>query len=172
MNEPQDGHDGPYAAPVALASRQVAKDWIDYNGHMNTAYYTFAFDNAIDQVLEGEIGIGPGYAGRLRMGPYTLQNHIHYLGELLEGQSFHIVVRLVDQDAKRVHVFMEMINDSDGSIAATAEQLLINVDLNKRRAAPYPDWAQRRLERMLSDHADLPRPAQLAAPLGIRRKLA
>ena len=27
---------------------EVLEDWIDYNGHMNVAYYTLAFDRAID----------------------------------------------------------------------------------------------------------------------------
>lgn len=170
MNEPVDGHDGPYAAPVRLETRRVPREWIDYNGHMNTGYYTFAFDAAIDAFLQGQIGVGPGFASRQRMGPYTLQNHIHYLGELLEGASFHIACRLIDHDAKRVHVFMELIDESDHSVAATCEQLLMNVDLNLRRSAPYPDWTIARLRRMQAEHATLDRPAQLGAPLGIRRK--
>ena len=139
MIEPIDGHDGPYAAPIVQPSRQVPQEWIDYNGHMNVGYYTFAFDTAIDSFLADEIGIGPGYAARLKMGPYSLQNNLHYLGELLEAAIFHVQVRVIDQDAKRLHVFMEMIADADGSVAATAEQLLMNVDLVTRRSTPYPD---------------------------------
>lgn len=169
MNEPIDGHDAPYAAPFVMQSRKVPKDWIDFNGHMNVAYYSFAFDAAIDAFLGGEIGVGPGYAARLKMGPYTLQNHMHYLGELLEGASFHVEVQVLDQDAKRVHVFMAMIADADGSVAATAEQLLMNVDLVKRRSVPYPDWTQVRLRAMAAAHARLERPAQVGAAIGIRR---
>ena len=42
------GFDGPYDAPLKLPSRKVLKSWIDYNGHMNVAYYTMAIDNSID----------------------------------------------------------------------------------------------------------------------------
>ena len=46
------GFDGPYEAPLKLPTRKVLKSWIDYNGHMNVAYYTLAFDKALDDFLE------------------------------------------------------------------------------------------------------------------------
>ena len=41
------GFDGPYETPLRLPSRKVLKSWIDYNGHMNVAYYTMAIDKSI-----------------------------------------------------------------------------------------------------------------------------
>jgi acyl-CoA thioester hydrolase len=35
-------------APLSLHTGQVLPDWIDYNGHMNLAYYMLAFDHATD----------------------------------------------------------------------------------------------------------------------------
>ena len=32
--------------------QSVREEWIDYNGHMNVAYYTLAFDNSLDDFLE------------------------------------------------------------------------------------------------------------------------
>ena len=37
----------------------VKDDWIDYNGHLNMAYYNVLFDTAVDEVFE-RLGIGPG----------------------------------------------------------------------------------------------------------------
>ena len=34
--------------PFKSKNRKVLKEWIDNNGHMNVAYYTLAFDEAID----------------------------------------------------------------------------------------------------------------------------
>ena len=48
------GFDGPYEAPLKLPSRKVLKSWIDYNGHMNVAYYTMAIDNSIDYFIVSE----------------------------------------------------------------------------------------------------------------------
>ncbi len=165
-----EGHDAPFDAPVTLAARQVPAEWIDYNGHMNVAYYTMAFDQALDDFLENELGIGEAHAARVRQGPYALQSHIHYLDELLEGESFVIRVRMIDHDAKRMHLFAELFNTDDDRLAATCEQMLMNVDLETRRSTPYPDWAQARMADMLAAHKVLEVPAQLGAPLGIRRK--
>lgn len=167
--EEMEGHDGPYAAPVVIGPRKVAPDWIDYNGHMNVAYYTMAFDQALDVFLEDELGVGESHVTRERHGPYALQAHIHYLGEMLEGEEFTVSVILHDHDAKRMHVMLEMRNAATGAVAATCEQVLMNVDLTARRSAPYPDWAVARMAAMQAAHAELPRPAQMGRPIGLKR---
>lgn len=168
-DQPETGHDGPYAAPLALPGGRVEPGWIDYNGHMNVAYYALAFDRAVDRLLEDHLGLGETRVRNAGQGPYVLQSTICYLGELLEGEAFDFTALLVDCDAKRLHLFLEMRN-AGGAVAATSEQLLMNVDLGARRAAPYPDWAQARAARMLADHAAAARPPQLGQALGIRRK--
>ncbi|MEO0999644.1 MAG: thioesterase family protein [Pseudomonadota bacterium] len=169
-DEPMEGHDGPYATPLVTPTRTVLPEWVDYNGHMNVGYYILAMDGLLDHVLEHELGLGESRAARMRQGPFALQMHVHYLAELLEGQRFHLRFRLLDHDAKRMHFFAEMVEEAEGFVAATVEQLAMNVDLEARRGAPYPDWGQARLARMKAAHADLPRPPQIAAPIGIRRK--
>lgn len=169
--EPEDGVSGVHeAAPVMTEPRKVPPEWIDYNGHMNVAYYTMAFDNALDVLLEEHLGIGESYVKRAKRGPYVLQNHLHYIGELLEGESFEVAMRILDWDAKRLHVFLAMSNAETGALAATSEQLLMNVDLTARRSAPYEDWAQTRIAALAEAQAGLPSPPQAGAPIGIRRK--
>ncbi len=167
--EPNDGHSGPYDAPVMLARQQVQPAWIDYNGHMNVAYYTMAFDQAIDTFLARELGMGEPHAARVKQGPYSLQNNVSYYAELLEGAGFAITVMLVDHDQKRMHLYMEMHNDA-GDLAAISEGMLMNVDHITRRATPYAGWIMARLKQMQADHNALPRPAALGATIGIRRK--
>ncbi len=157
------------AGPIRTATQRVPPEWIDYNGHMNVAYYTMAFDRALDEAYEA-LGIGPSLVETHRMGPMALQTQIHYLGELLEGGRFACDFRLVDADHKRVHVFLEMLDlDRDGRLAATYESLTLCVDLAARRSAPFPEAARARIERLLAAHRTLPRPPQVGAPLGIRR---
>lgn len=165
-----EGHDAAYDAPVNLPEREVPAEWIDYNGHMNVAYYVMAIDQALDQFLENELGIGEKHAARVRQGPYALQSHVHYLDEMLQGERFIVSVRLVDCDAKRMHLFIELLNADGHTVAATCEQMLMNVDLETRRSTPYPGWAQARMAAMLKAHSVLERPVQLGAPIGIRRK--
>lgn len=164
-----EGHDGPYAAPIRIGPRVVSKDWIDFNGHMNVAYFVLAFDQAMDGFMQDQLGIGENHAARTRQGPYALQNHLHYLSEMLEGQEFTIDFRLIDHDEKRIHVFIEMRNMA-GKLAATSEAIMMNVDLEKRRSTPYMPWVKLRLEAMQKAHSVLERPAQLGLDIGLRRK--
>ena len=158
------------AAPIRTRARKVPPEWIDYNGHMNVAYYTMAFDNAFDEILEERLGIGESLAREGRMGPMALQTQIHYLGELLEGSEIACDFQIIDADPKRIHFFITMVNLATGETAATYESLTMNVDLEARRSAPYPDRAQERIERLLALHATLARPPLAGNPLGIRRK--
>ena len=48
------------AIPFQSSIMQIEPQWIDYNGHLNMAYYNVLFDRAIDQ-LWLELGIGPDY---------------------------------------------------------------------------------------------------------------
>ena len=50
------------AAPSRSCSSmmQIEPQWIDYNGHLNMAYYNVMFDRAIDEMWL-QLGIGPGY---------------------------------------------------------------------------------------------------------------
>lgn len=166
---PQTGHDGPYPAPVVVADRIVQRDWIDYNGHMNVGYYGIAFDTALDVLLSEHLGVGVEHVEASGQGPYVVQSHLHFLAELLEGTLFSVRFRLLDHDAKRLHFFAQMVT-GDGEICATQEIMVVNVDHETRRSAPYPDWAQCRFARMKADHAGLPSAPQIGAPLGIRRR--
>lgn len=168
--DPLTGHDGPYAAPIRLRGGTVLADWIDYNGHMNVAYYTLAVDQVLDRFLEDELGLGESHAKATGHGPYALQSHYTYLGELREGQGFDVSVQLLDHDQKRMHLLVGLHEAQTDRLAATCETLIMNVDHAALKGAAYPDWAQARLAQLARDHGDLPRPAQIGAPIGIRRR--
>ena len=44
-------------APFLSSVMQIEPSWIDYNGHLNMAYYNVMFDRAIDE-LWLKLGIG------------------------------------------------------------------------------------------------------------------
>ena len=58
----------------------VRPEWIDYNGHMNMAYYSVIFDEAADQIYP-DLGFGPTYQ-KTGCTTYTGEFHIRYLREL------------------------------------------------------------------------------------------
>jgi acyl-CoA thioester hydrolase len=156
------------ARPLRSTVRRVKPEWIDYNGHMNVAYYVLAIDQAMDDIFD-ELGMGVALVRERRMGPMALVNQIHYLDELLEGQEFVCDLQVLDADHKRMHYVVTMHHLSKGTVAATFEGLSINVDLEKRRSTPYPEDIRRRLEALRTAHAALPRPPQVGADIGIRR---
>jgi acyl-CoA thioester hydrolase len=156
------------AEPIRTPPQTVESAWIDCNGHMNVAYYTLAFDRALDRVYD-RLGIGPEAVKARGQGPMALQTQIHYLAELLEGEAFHCETLIVDCDHKRCHAMMTMIAEKDGRLAATYETLSLNVDLTARRSAPYPEDVAARLARVRDAQAGLPRPPQFGARIGIRR---
>ncbi len=159
----------PAPRPVICPPQSVLAEWIDYNNHMNLAYYVLAFDRALDHVLDF-LEIGPQYVERGEGSCFVLQNHLHYLHELKLGDVFSTEFQMIDFDSERIHYFLSMRSDSDGTIAATTEQITLHVDLKSRRPTALPAAALRRLETMLESHRQLPRPTQLGIPIGIRRR--
>ncbi|MEL6335452.1 MAG: thioesterase family protein [Pseudomonadota bacterium] len=157
------------AAPILTSAQTVLPEWIDYNGHMNVAYYTLAFDRALDEVYD-RLGIGPNLIETHGMGPMALQTQIHYLAELLEGERFHAEFILLDADHKRIHAFMTMIAERTGQPCATYETLSMNVDLAARRGADYPAVAAATVARLVERHRAVARPPQAGATLAIRRR--
>jgi acyl-CoA thioester hydrolase len=155
--------------PIRTTTRTVPAEWIDYNGHMNVAYYVRAIDQALDEVFD-MLDLGEAHARTRRMGPMALVNQIHYLDELLEGQTFACDVQLLDADRKRMHFFVTMLHLDKGTVAATFEGLSMNVDLEARRSAEYPPECLARVEALMAAHKDLPRPEKAGATIGIRRK--
>lgn len=170
--DPQDGHDGPYTAPVVVPGLTVLPEWIDHNGHMNVGFYGIAFDQAADVLFVDHLGIGGAYVETRKQGSFVLQEQTLFLNELREGEGFSVRFRLLDHDSKRMHVLAEMVRDADGVVCATQEVVSMNVDHGARRAAPYPDWVVARLARMKADHAGLDASPHQGAPIGLRRPAA
>ncbi|MEO1494862.1 MAG: thioesterase family protein [Pseudomonadota bacterium] len=155
--------------PIRTTMRSVPAAWIDYNGHMNVAYYVMAIDHALDEVFD-MLGLGEDLVKTRRMGPMALVSQIHYMDELLEGQKFACDFQLLDADHKRMHLFVTMHHLDKGTVAATYEGLSLNVDLEARRSADYPAECLARVEALMAAHRDLAPPENAGASIGIRRK--
>src|SRR5689334_535014 len=92
----------PLVAPFVSSVMRVEPAWIDYNGHLNMAYYNVLFDRAVDEVLE-IIGCGLDYVETKRLSWFTAEVHVRYLRELHSGDPVRVSVQLIDCDAKRMH---------------------------------------------------------------------
>ncbi|MGH3311668.1 MAG: thioesterase family protein [Streptomyces sp.] len=116
----------------------VRPEWIDYNGHMNEAFYVLVFGNATDAMMI-ETGMGPLYRERSGCSLYTAEAHVRYLREVTGGTQLTVRTRVLGVDAKKVRLVLEMrVPDRDDPVATT-ELLMIHVDQTAGRAAPFPE---------------------------------
>lgn len=145
----------------------VEPQWIDYNGHLNMAYYNVLFDRGVDHAYDA-LNIGEDYARTRALTTYTAEFHICYLRELHEGDMVRVSTQLLDHDAKRMHLFQEMHHE-EGWLAATGEALTLHIDMSGPRVAPFPPDVAARLDQIARAHATLPRPDRAGRQIGIRR---
>jgi acyl-CoA thioester hydrolase len=153
----------------ALATGRVEPGWVDYNGHLNVAYYHMAFDQATERFLE-HIGLGEDYLNRHHGSMFALEDHLTYQRELRLGDPYRIDLQLLDVDEKRVHYFQQMFHLEKGYLAATCEHLSVFVDMRERRSAPFPSRVSEKLHAMFSEHKRDARPPEAGRPMGIRRR--
>lgn len=154
--------------PLVLHRESVRTEWIDYNGHLNVAYYGVVFDHATDTLLDS-LGIGEQWARDGSFSTFALESHILYCRELVEGAPILVSTQLLDCDSKRIHYFHRMFHAQDGYLAATLEQISLCVDLTARRGSPFPPEAQERIAALFASHRPLPRPEQAGRRIAIPR---
>jgi acyl-CoA thioester hydrolase len=152
---------GPFLSSVM----QIEPQWIDYNGHLNMAYYNVMFDRAIDE-LWLELGIGPAYMRQRHRSTFTAECHVRYLREIHLGDPVRISVYLLGADAKRLHTFEELRHAGDGWLSATSENMTLHVDMTERRTAPFPPDIRTRIQQVAQAHAALARPDGVGRSVG------
>ena len=156
-------------APIICPTETVIKDWIDYNGHLNMAFYNVIFDHGLDYLYD-YLGIGKDYAESGVGSCFTLEAHVHYLNELSLGDEVEVKVQLINYDSKRIHIFEEMYNLKEGYLAATSEQIGMHVDMKTRKSSELPNDVQDMLKKMMEQHSVLPIPEQLGHQIGIKQR--
>jgi len=146
-----------FAAPFVSSVMRVEPQWIDYNGHLNMAYYNVLFDRAVDEVYE-QLGIGLDYLKRTQHSTFTAEVHVRYLRELHENDPVKVTFQLLDFDAKRIHYFEQLLHAEEGWLSATSENMTLHVDMAAKKVAAFPDGVMRTLARVKAAHAALPLP--------------
>ena len=156
------------AKPYISTVMTVKPEWIDYNGHLNMAYYNVLFDQGVDEIYEA-FGFGPDYAKTRGHTTYTAEFHICYVRELHEGDPVRVSTQLLDHDTKRFHTYQELWHE-DGWLAATAEGLGLHIDMSGPRVAPMPEDIFARLAAMKAEHDTLGWPERAGRSIAIARK--
>ena len=161
--------DAAIEAPIDLHRETVRPEWIDYNGHMNVAFYVLAFDHATDRLMDA-LGLDEAYRRRTGWSLFALEQHVVYLAELRERDPLRVSCQLLDHDAKRLHFFLRMYHADRGYLAATSEILALHVDLAARRGRDFPPDIAAQLARVAVAHGALERPEQAGRVIGIGKR--
>ena len=143
-----------FPAPFVSSVMRIEPQWIDYNGHLNVAYYNVLFDRAVDEAYE-LIGLGPAYLKQHGHSTMVVETHVRYLRELKPTDSVRVSVQLLAYDAKRFQLFEKLLHATENWVSATCESMTLHVDMATKKVAPFPDSVMRLMERMKTAHAVL-----------------
>jgi acyl-CoA thioester hydrolase len=156
-------------APLEIRRSTVRPEWIDYNGHLNVAYYVLAFDEAFDDFMD-LIGIDAAFREARKQSIFTLELHVSYLREVTEGAPLRFTFQLLAHDAKRVHYLLRMYHAEEGTHLSSCEGICAYIDLAARRTAEMPPEILERVAKIAESHAGLAWPEEVGHVIGLPRK--
>jgi acyl-CoA thioester hydrolase len=159
MNSPVIPTDG-----LVITSATVLPEWLDYNGHMNVAYYLVAFETGID-AYKAVVGMDLAYIEGRQRSTVALEAHITYQREAMLGEVLQVETRIVDFDGKRAHVYQELYREKE--LLATQETLAISFDTAARRTCPFEESVANNYRALMAAQAALPRPTWLGRSIGV-----
>jgi acyl-CoA thioester hydrolase len=117
--------------------------------------------------------VGLDAAGRAATGHtmYTLEIHLNYVQEVHEGVAVEVRTQILGVDAKRVHLFHTLHRQDDGTLLATNEQMLANIDASNPetgpKTAPFLPVVAALLLPLAQAHAGLARPANAGRSIAL-----
>ena len=151
------------SSPLLTYVTKVPKEWADYNGHMTEARYLECFSEATTEMMS-IIGADEEYI--LNIGSYfTVETHIRHLDEVQIGESIKAKTQVIFGENKKLHLF-HWLNHEDGKLLATAEHMLIHVDLKTRGASMPNDLVLKRMGLVYEAHKKLPKPEGINRAVG------
>ncbi len=142
----------------------VRPDWIDYNGHMQDAYYGLIFSYAVD-ALQDAVGFDDAYRTRTDHTIYLVEDHKFFLREVGEGEVVRVETRVLGCDEKRFHLHLTMAQG--GEAVAVCEAMELHVRRHPTpRAAPMPREILERLRAATLSADEVAALTHRARPIG------
>lgn len=151
--------------PLMAPFETVRPEWIDYNGHLNMAYYNVLFDHAVDDLFS-HIGCGPDYLKTRGFSFFSAEAHVRYLRELKSGDRVRVANYILEHDEKRMRLYQELYHE-DGWLSATSESLSLHIDMSGPRVAPFPDDIKNAIGAIVRDHRLRDRPAHIGRGIAL-----
>ena len=135
-----------------LNSKKIIKEWTDYNGHMNVAYYVLIFDLFGAEVLMDKFKMGEDSAKKTKKSTMVVESHITYNQEVKEGDEVDVNLLYFDHDKKRLQYKLEMVHKEKKFLASTVEILSLYVDLNQRKVSEFENEKTELMKEFINKH--------------------
>ena len=123
---------------VYLKTFKIINEWVDYNNHMNMAYYVLIFDRAWEVILS-KFNMGSNAARTTKRSTMVVETNTNYINEVKEGTEVEIYLTYLDHDKKRLHIKFEMIEKNTKKLSASMEWISLYIDLNKRKVTEFEE---------------------------------
>ena len=121
---------------MILKSEKIIKEWTDYNGHLNVAFYVHVFDIAADIMLDN-FKMGGLSAKQDKKTTFVAEMYTAYKKEVRLGEEVETHLTYIDHDKKRIHYRLSMFHKEKKYLAATNEVLSLYVDLTQRKVVEF-----------------------------------
>jgi len=121
---------------MILKTDKVIKEYTDYNGHLNVAYYVRIFDIAADVMLDN-FKMGGESAKQNSKTTFVAEMHTIYKQEVRLGEEVETHLTYLNHDKKRMQYRLSMFHKEKKYLAATNEVLSLYVDLSKRKVVEF-----------------------------------
>ncbi|MEM7540793.1 MAG: thioesterase family protein [Pseudomonadota bacterium] len=151
---------------IVISHATVIKEWLDYNNHMNVAYYIAVFDKGID-AFKDSVGVSMDYIANEKRSTVALESHITYQREASLADRLRVETRVVDFDGKRTHLYQEMYRDDE--LLATQETLSISFNTELRKTCDFEPWIAENYRAMVAAQAQQGTPDWIGRSIGIRK---
>ena len=140
-----------FFAPFVSSVMCVEPGWIDYNGHLNMAYYNVLFDRCVDEAYE-LLGLHDAPGTRTPLG-----DEAPFVGREVElGQVAGRLAEVIDRKEPRVLVFTAEAGIGLTRFASEVARYAAG-DAGRERAKRHPveePWPKRHPERQRSDDVE------------------
>jgi acyl-CoA thioester hydrolase len=138
---------------IYLKSQKIIKEWVDYNNHLNMAYYILIFDQALEIMLE-KFKMGADSAKSEKRSTMVVETNTKYINEVKQGDEVDILLTFFNHDKKRLHLKLEMIEKKKEKISASIEWLSLYVNLETRKVTEFENEKLKIMDHFIEQNKD------------------
>jgi acyl-CoA thioester hydrolase len=150
----------------AYTVQPVPVPFEDANGHLNVRHYTGIASEGLDESLV-DLGIPQNWPARGHA-CFSAEHHLTYLSELLTGAEISSRVRLLGRSERAAHALVYLLDDTNKRLSFVMEEILLHIDMETRRTAPWPEDVAASLDAQIARHAELPWEPDVSGSLKLR----